>query len=130
MEPIVPSAPFGGHSWEGGLPIPESMRHWADKRRGWRALRSDRGQTLILFVLMLPVLLGFAGLVVDGAHALAEQRMVQNAADAAALAASQDLEPALHDDCDYACMSSVRTDVSDTVSSYSEDNGGASSLAQ
>ncbi|HEX8200191.1 MAG TPA: pilus assembly protein TadG-related protein [Isosphaeraceae bacterium] len=53
---------------------------------GWR--RS--GQTLSLFGLLLPVLLGMTGLVIDGGLLLAAHRQAQNAADAAAQAAAMD----------------------------------------
>ena len=50
----------------------------------------EAGQVLILFTLLLPILLGMAGLVVDVGNAFAERRSLQKAADAAALAAAQD----------------------------------------
>jgi len=50
------------------------------------------GKTLILFALLLPVLLGLVGLVVDGGLVMANMRVLQNAADAAALAAAVDLK--------------------------------------
>ena len=52
--------------------------------------RRRPGQTLVLFALLFPVLLGMVGLVIDGGLIMAAQRQVQNAADAAALAASMD----------------------------------------
>jgi Putative Flp pilus-assembly TadE/G-like len=51
--------------------------------------RSERGQTLTLFALMLVVLLLAAGLVVDVGYALSQQRTAQNAADFAALAGTR-----------------------------------------
>jgi putative Flp pilus-assembly TadE/G-like protein len=53
--------------------------------------RSELGQSLLVILLALPIMLGFMGLVVDGAHAFGEKRRTQNAADAAALAAAQNL---------------------------------------
>ncbi|MGC8780011.1 MAG: pilus assembly protein TadG-related protein [Anaerolineae bacterium] len=50
---------------------------------GWS---SERGQYLAQFVILLPLLLGFMGLVIDLGNAYAHQRMAQNAADAAASA--------------------------------------------
>ncbi|NBO91013.1 MAG: hypothetical protein EBV06_01660 [Planctomycetia bacterium] len=50
-----------------------------------------QGQVLILFVLLLPVLVGMLGLVVDGGLIVSEHRHTQNAADAGALAAAMDL---------------------------------------
>ncbi|MCH7617712.1 MAG: hypothetical protein IIB18_07615 [Chloroflexi bacterium] len=51
----------------------------------------ERGQTLVLFALMLTVMLGFVALTVDVGLAFLERRQMQNAVDAAALAAAQDL---------------------------------------
>ena len=45
---------------------------------------------IVLFALMLPVLLGLAAMVVDLGNVFVERRSLQKAADAAALAASQD----------------------------------------
>jgi Putative Flp pilus-assembly TadE/G-like len=53
--------------------------------------REERGATLVLFVLFLPVLLAFAAFVVDVGHAFQLRRHLQVAADAAALAAAQEL---------------------------------------
>jgi Flp pilus assembly protein TadG len=47
---------------------------------------SERGQHMVQFALMLPVLIAFMGLVIDVGNAYAHQRRVQNAADAAATA--------------------------------------------
>jgi hypothetical protein len=54
-------------------------------------LRSDRGQSLIMLLLALPVLIGFAGLVIDGANAFAQKRKAQSVADSTALAAAQSI---------------------------------------
>ncbi len=53
--------------------------------------KRESGQTLVLFVLMLAVLLGFVALAIDVGLAFEERRSAQNAVDAAALAAAQDL---------------------------------------
>jgi hypothetical protein len=50
--------------------------------------RSRPGKTLVMFALLLPVLLGMVGLVIDCGLLIAAQRSAQNAADAAAMAAS------------------------------------------
>ena len=60
------------------------------KRFGRRA-GEDRGATLVVFVLFLPVLLAFAAFVLDVGHAFQLRRHLQVAADAAALAAAQEL---------------------------------------
>ena len=46
----------------------------------------ESGQTLVLLVVLMTVLLGVSGLVVDGGNWLVNRRELQNAADAAALA--------------------------------------------
>ncbi len=53
-------------------------------------VRSERGQTLILFVLGLALLLGMVAMTIDVGLAFMERRSLQNAVDAAALAAAQD----------------------------------------
>jgi len=50
--------------------------------------RRERGQILPLFALSLVVMLSFAALLFDGANSLVQRRRLQNAGDAAALAAS------------------------------------------
>jgi hypothetical protein len=61
----------------------------ANKRASVRG-RND-GQSLLLFAVTLPLLLILLAFVVDGAHAFVDYRQLQNAADASALAAAQDL---------------------------------------
>ena len=53
------------------------------------SVRSQGGQTLTLFALMLVVLLMGTGLVVDVGYALSQQRTAQNAADFAAIAGTR-----------------------------------------
>src|SRR5438093_13241452 len=55
-----------------------------------RSCRARAGKVLVLFVLLLPVLVGWVGLVIDTGLLLAGHRQAQNAADAAALAAAMD----------------------------------------
>ncbi len=57
---------------------------------GRRAGRED-GQVIVIMVLFLTVLCGFAGLVVDIGRVYVAQRQLQQAVDASALAAAQDL---------------------------------------
>jgi hypothetical protein len=52
---------------------------------------APRGQVLVLFAILLVVLLGFAGIAIDFGRQNAEQRHVQTAADAGALAACRAL---------------------------------------
>src|SRR5215469_288649 len=53
-----------------------------------KLVQRGRGKTLVMFALVLPVLLGIVGLVIDCGLLMAAQREVQNAADAAAMAAA------------------------------------------
>jgi len=84
--------------------------------------RDERGQTLIFFVLAMPVFLAVIALVVDGSMLLVKKRGLQNAADAAALAAAQRLS--LSDPC--AAGSPCLTDVGTYANEYSDRNGGPS----
>lgn len=54
-------------------------------------LRREDGQSLILFAVALPLVIVVVALVVDGTNVFVQKQSVQNAADAAALAAAQDL---------------------------------------
>jgi len=67
------------------------MRFQKRSRSSRRRLRNERGQALVIFVLFLPVLIGFAALVLDVGNWYVQKRFVQNAADAAVLAGAQDL---------------------------------------
>lgn len=67
------------------------MRFKPRSRGSRRRLGRESGQTLVIFVLFLPVLIGFCALVLDVGNWYAQKRFVQNAADAAVLAGAQDL---------------------------------------
>ena len=56
-----------------------------------RRRAGERGQSTLLVAIMLIVFLGITGLVIDVARLYVAQRQLQTAADAAALAAAQDL---------------------------------------
>src|SRR5919204_1773357 len=78
----------------------------------------ERGQILILGALMMTVMLGFLGLVIDVGNAYAQRRFMQNAADAASVAAARQL------------AFSMQTGVSDatvldTINTYLAANGQA-----
>lgn len=51
-----------------------------------RSRTAKRGQVIVIFAVALVALLAMTGLIIDGGRAWAEQRLVQNAADAAARA--------------------------------------------
>src|SRR5579875_62630 len=63
-------------------PISRMLAH-ARERRG------QSGQSIILFALMLVSIVAATGLVVDAGYSFEQQRLAQNAADAASLAAAQ-----------------------------------------
>jgi hypothetical protein len=74
------------------------MHRFMNKKRGVRRpggrqvrKRRSRGAILVWFALMLTVLLGMVGLVVDVGLMMGTHRQVQNAADAAALAVAMNL---------------------------------------
>ena len=81
-----------------------------------------------MLMVALPVLIGIMGLVIDGAHAFGEKRRTQNAADAAALAAAQNLIGSLSSACPSGPppINSVKK----AAECYSEINGGPSVLHQ
>ena len=60
-------------------------------RRQVHRPQDERGQVIVLMVLMMVVLLGFAALVVDVGYAYYAQRSLQASVDAAALAGAQEL---------------------------------------
>jgi hypothetical protein len=57
----------------------------AKMNQNMRWSRTERGQTAVLFALMIVGLVLFVGLAVDGGNVLNERRITQNAADASAL---------------------------------------------
>lgn len=67
---------------------------------------SPRGQVLVMVALMLVILLVFAGLAIDVGRQVAEQRHIQTAADAAALAACRAL---INGDSDASAAAQART---------------------
>jgi Flp pilus assembly protein TadG len=56
-----------------------------------RLLRGEHGQVLVLFVVLLVVLLGMAAIALDAGRAYVAQRQLRGVADAAAVAAANDL---------------------------------------
>jgi Flp pilus assembly protein TadG len=76
---------------------------------------SERGQALVLFVLGLAVFCGLVGLAIDVGQIVATRTDLQKTADAAALAAAQDLP--------------ITTLAKITADTYVSDNGGSSTSA-
>ena len=66
------------------------VSHKLTRRQAHRP-QEERGQVIVLMVLMMVVLLGFAALVVDVGYAYYAHRALQSSADAAALAGAQEL---------------------------------------
>ena len=66
--------------------VATTLARWFTRER-----RDERGQVLVLFVLLIPVLLGMTALALDLGGYAAHRRSNQNAADAIALAAAQEL---------------------------------------
>ena len=86
------------------LKLPPSLRH------GRAANRS--GQVLVLVVIALVALIGFAALAIDVGHAYTQRRQLQNAADAAALAGARLV-------CSSGSDASIWTEVQNYVNSNS-----------
>ncbi len=82
-----------------------------------------KGQTLIMFTLMITVLFGFVALVIDLGFAYSERRLVQNAADAGSLAGARALAGKIiaTSDGGYA-FTLTHQDVVNVVTKYVDDN--------
>ena len=113
------------------------MRHGIRRNH----LKRSTGQALILVMLTLPLLFSVCAVVVDGTNLMVNRRQMQNAADASALAAGQELLPAIAalEACppgDTACRTAVQenpalyTNVANTAEEYSGKNGGPSTLTR
>lgn len=61
-------------------------------KRFERLAREERGQIIVWFALMLVVLVGFAGLVIDGTYYFKQRQELQSIADGAALAGAMQLQ--------------------------------------
>jgi Flp pilus assembly protein TadG len=82
-------------------------------------LDRERGQTLVLIAIAMPLFLAVIALVTDGSMLLVHRRSLQVAADAASLAAAQEITS---DTCDAACVNRVEH----AAGEYSDKNGGPS----
>ena len=71
-----------------GAPALARLSRAVHRRRSGPATRRDAGQVLVIFALSITVLFAAAGLAFDIGRFYAERRFLQNAADAAALAAA------------------------------------------
>jgi hypothetical protein len=107
-----------------------------------RRFRSATGQALILVALAMPLFFSVVGLVIDGSNLMVHRRMMQNAADGAALAASQNLgpylsQPILNPNCNGHWMveksqpprqTGVPGSIVDVIETYSASNKGPATL--
>src|SRR2546423_11741113 len=84
----------------------------------------ERGQTLILMMLAMPLFFALMSLVVDGGNILVHKRNIQVAADAAALAAARDLASRGTGPCGSTCLASVES----SAENYSHKNGASDNL--
>jgi Flp pilus assembly protein TadG len=84
----------------------------------------QRGQTVVLIAIVLPVLLGIGALAVDVAHLYVQKRHTQNAVDAAALAGAAQLTPGVACGGAYNTSGTCQFNVSQAVQQYSNYNGG------
>ena len=77
-----------------------------------KGLVNEDGQSLIHFALIIVMLLAFVSLAVDAGNVFSMRRKLQNAADAAALAAAREL-----------CLGHTTTQASTTANTYLTKNG-------
>jgi hypothetical protein len=81
----------------------------------------ERGQVLVLFAFMLTALLLVAAVLFDGAHAVLQRRMLQNAADAAAMAGANRLQGPVGTGCAGSDAVSVATAAATTLAGSDAD---------
>jgi type II secretory pathway pseudopilin PulG len=95
-------------------------------------LRREDGQVLVLFALALPLLFGIMALVLDASNLMVQRSSIQNAADAAVLAAAQDLSGGFDSGCtsDPLCVAALRVTTANNAAAYSAKNSGPSALGQ
>src|SRR5262245_25284573 len=94
-------------------------------------IRSATGQALILVALAMPLFFSVVGFVIDGSNLMVHRRMMQNAADGASLAASQDLDltaatgsPTCNGTWNAQSTTPVRLTIVHDVQTYSANNKG------
>jgi Flp pilus assembly protein TadG len=92
----------------------------AEVRVGHSRWRDEAGQVFVVFALVLPVMLGVSAIVADVGGLFVQKRALQSAADAAALAAANDL--VTDSSCTDSCISGV-------TRTYSGLNTGPAALA-
>jgi hypothetical protein len=94
----------------------------------WRHRRAERGSMAVIIAIMLPVLIGFAGLVINVGSWYLTQAQLQNAADAAALAGARYL-PNSPSSADTAAQTLAADNVSGaTITPVTPYNGSSSEI--
>jgi hypothetical protein len=93
---------------------------------GKHQLRREAGQALIMVAIALPVFSAVALVVVDGSLGFVGKRAMQNASDAAALAAAREVKDGLDPGCNAACLGIIQDKVAQIAATYSAENGGVS----
>jgi hypothetical protein len=98
-------------------------------------LRLEVGQILVVVAIALPLFFSVCAFVIDGTNLMVHRRAIQNAADAASLAASQDLSAPVYQnmtpnpDCTgWAGEKTARQALVDRIEEYSSKNGGPATL--
>lgn len=69
-----------------------AQRQRRTRNKSLKCRRSERGQALVVVALLMTILIGLMGLVIDSGYAYSERRQIQNAADSAALNGARDLD--------------------------------------
>jgi hypothetical protein len=91
-------------------------------------LRLEVGQVLVVVALALPMFFSVCAFVVDGSNLMVHRRSIQNAADAAALAAAQEL-PIDGSVCSGPCQASVQARAEEySIKNYTSKNGDTATL--
>jgi len=94
----------------------------------WRRRRAERGSVAVVVAILLPVIIGVAGLVIDVGSWYVTRAQLQNAADAAALAGAADL-PNNPSNAKAAAQTLAADNVSGaTVTSVTPYNGNSSAI--
>jgi Flp pilus assembly protein TadG len=94
----------------------------------WYRRRAERGSVAVIVAILLPVIIGIAGLAIDVGSWYLTQAQLQNAADAAAIAGAQDL-PNNPTGAAAAAQTQVTDNVSGaTVTSVTPYNGSSSQI--
>ena len=93
--------------------------------------RDNTGQVLVIFVLAIPMILGMCALVIDAGNLFAQKRSLQKAADAAALAATQE-PPSTQPPggCTENPATTCNTDTAQFASNFTKGNGENTSLVR